>query len=68
MQPASSSVASETSPLPSNVEAVCPICRGALAVLRGTKRCVRCSFSFCEGCEGDRPSYSGVSDQASGGC
>jgi hypothetical protein len=63
MQPASSSVASESPPLPPKVEAVCPICRGGLAVLRGMTRCLRCSFSFCEGCEGDRPSYSGVSDE-----
>jgi hypothetical protein len=30
----------------------CPVCGGALVPLRGAFRCVRCSFTICEDCEG----------------
>lgn len=31
---------------------VCPLCNGPLVPLEGLRRCVRCQFSYCEGCEG----------------
>jgi hypothetical protein len=37
----------------------CPVCSGPLVPLRGAFRCVRCSFTICEGCEGGEgePTY-----------
>ncbi len=32
-------------------EPACPVCEGPLIPLRGTVRCSRCYFSFCQGCE-----------------
>lgn len=37
----------------------CPVCSGSLVEMRGSLRCARCSFTFCEGCGGDAgPAYS----------
>ena len=58
MQPLSASAPPEP-PAPPPPEPACPICRGRLAPLRGGARCLRCSYTFCEGCEGGPPDYGG---------
>lgn len=30
----------------------CPVCGGQLTEARSLWRCVRCSYTLCEGCEG----------------
>jgi hypothetical protein len=35
----------------SQTQTSCPLCGGTLIDLRGMRRCLRCSFVICEGCE-----------------
>jgi hypothetical protein len=52
--PAETSVTTEQSSYAreSHHQLACPVCSGLLVPLRGSVRCARCGFTFCEGCEG----------------
>lgn len=54
MQTSSPTVRSEplTSSRTSNCERCCPLCGGPVVDVRSMRRCVRCSFTLCEGCDG----------------
>jgi hypothetical protein len=34
-------------------EFTCPVCGGAAVEMRTGRRCVRCAFTLCDGCEMD---------------
>ncbi len=39
----------------SNPERACPLCGGTVVETRASRRCTRCAYTVCDGCESGPP-------------